>query len=102
MLKTSLIYILLNLLLSPVYIFYGFLGFFSFTLLGDDAKLTDLLLSFVITLSPNIITFLIIYKWANKFNLNRKVNLVWFIIITIMLLCFIILNPLEFGEVWNP
>jgi hypothetical protein len=99
--RTILVYAVLNLLVYPIYMITGIMGLFGHTLSEDAITIQDLLLFYFIALSPSLAMALAIQIWGNKLKMNKKLNIALLLITAIILFQFVVIGPSNFGEVWN-
>ncbi|MFZ3579176.1 hypothetical protein [Virgibacillus sp. DJP39] len=98
--KTSLIYVLLNALLYPVVITLMFVGLLGGALTNGNVVFSDVIGLYLIALLPNIFLLLAIHFWGYRWNLNKKVNVVMFLLAAFILAYFVIMQPLEMQKIF--
>ncbi|MCP8617946.1 hypothetical protein [Salirhabdus salicampi] len=99
--KTSLIYVLLNALLYPVVITLMFVGFLGGALTNGNLGFGNVIWLYLIALLPNMLSLLVIHFWGYKWNLNKKVNAVMFLLFAFILAYFVIMQPLEIQNIFK-
>lgn len=98
MLKTSLLYLIVNGLCIPVYIVCMFMGMFSSTVSAKDVSITELFMFYSITILPSILVFLFIHIWGVRFRFNRKLSVFLLVIVVVVLAYYDFYGPLQFGR----
>lgn len=99
--KTFLLYVVFNIIVFPIYIIASITGLVGGFLQADAFGMADLILIYAVALLPNLLLMIAIVVWGERFQLNQKLNVLFFIIIAAVLAYFIVIESAQFMNLFS-
>jgi hypothetical protein len=88
--KTFVIYLVSNILFLPLYFTILITGVFGTLMTKGDINFYDILPLLLIITVPNLFVFISVHFLVRRWNLSKKLNILFFVMISVSLLYYTI------------